>query len=216
METQSQRLVCLSTNHLTDLDHIFICRATLDCFGDISNRRVYSNGHHLYWDSHRLPSQHCSVQNLRVLEKRRKERETERARDQHSNVPRSGRSLIHPITDNQWLLAQKKQKKWQYQVGLYWKWPKEAFHNHHSISDYWRNRCETQPLLGGRVMTDGSWLTRLCYSSYEFMFLSFEFDCASATVHLQSSLTSLGAFGLLETISSFKSATCSILLPLIF
>lgn len=67
----AQRLVVLSTIHLTDLDHIFVCRATLDGFRDICNRGVYSNGHHLYWHSHCLPSQHGGVQNLRVLETER-------------------------------------------------------------------------------------------------------------------------------------------------
>lgn len=90
------RRISLSTVHLTDLDYIFVCRATLDSFGDIDNGGVYSNGHHLYWDSYCFASEHGSVQNLRVLE-------TERESNQHStsggpgqvsNPPNSSRSVI--------------------------------------------------------------------------------------------------------------------------
>ena len=90
----TQRLVSFSTIHLTDLDHIFVCRATLDCLWDIHNRGVYSNGHHLHRDSHCLPSQHGSVQNLWILETER------RKRDQPSNGGEPGTSLIHPTADN--------------------------------------------------------------------------------------------------------------------
>lgn len=67
----AQWIVSLSAIHLTDLDHIFVRGATPDCFRDVCNRGVYSNGHHLYWHSHCLPSQHGGVQNLRVLETER-------------------------------------------------------------------------------------------------------------------------------------------------
>ena len=67
-------LISLSTVHLTDLNHVFVCGATLDCFRDISNRGIYSNGYHLYWDSHCFPSQHSGVQNLSILQRVREKK----------------------------------------------------------------------------------------------------------------------------------------------
>lgn len=92
------RCVSLSRVHLTDLHHIFVCRVTLNSFGNIDNRGVYSNGHHLYWDSYCFASEHSGVQNLRVLHTER-----ERERNQHGtsegprqvfDPPNSSRSVI--------------------------------------------------------------------------------------------------------------------------
>lgn len=88
---------------LTDLDHVFVCGVTLDCFGDISNRCIYSNGYHFYWDSHCFPSQHSSVQNLRILET---ERERKRSAQHWSNAwqvcnPPNNRLAV--ITSSEWI-----------------------------------------------------------------------------------------------------------------
>lgn len=67
------RRVSLTVIHLTDLDHVFVCRATLDSIGDVDNRSIYSNSHHFHWDGYGFSSEDSSVQNLRVL-KREKEK----------------------------------------------------------------------------------------------------------------------------------------------
>lgn len=59
--------VSLSAVHLTDLDHVFVCRGTLDSVGDVDNRGIYSDSHHLHGHGHGFSGEDGSVQNLRVL-----------------------------------------------------------------------------------------------------------------------------------------------------
>lgn len=57
----------LSLIHLTDLDHVFVCRGTLDSVRDVGDGGVYANGHNLHGDGHGFSSEDGSVQYLRVL-----------------------------------------------------------------------------------------------------------------------------------------------------
>lgn len=51
----------------TDLNHVFISGLALHSVWHVRNRPVCAHRHHLHWHCHRLPVQHCRVQDLCFL-----------------------------------------------------------------------------------------------------------------------------------------------------